>query len=235
MKFLFRAISRVGDLYVRRRLIHEAASQEFHGLNERATEFRFVFEQIAQLAPQRVLDVGTGITALPALMRTCGCAVQAIDNVRDYWPEGMINRHFHVGDDDIRRPAAKGEFDLVTCVSVLEHIEEHEAAVRGMFSRLKPGGHLVITCPYSERRYHRNVYEYSGSTAVGPFPFVTQCYSRAQLDGWLAQNNATIVKQEFWRFYSGDVWTVGDPIWPPETATADSPHQISCLLFRKAG
>jgi 2-polyprenyl-3-methyl-5-hydroxy-6-metoxy-1,4-benzoquinol methylase len=233
MKTLIKVISRIGDAYLRQRLEIECARQEFQGLNERATEFRFVFAQIAELAPTDVLDVGSGTTALPALIRSCGCRVEAIDNVRDYWPDGMINRHFHVADDDIRAPTIRGAYDLVTCVSVLEHIKEHSAAVRGMFSMVKPGGHLVITCPYSENRYHQNVYEAVGSTAVGSFPFTTQSFSRSELEHWLSENDASLVKQEFWRFYTGALWTVGQPIWPPEPAAADSPHQITCLLLRK--
>jgi len=37
--------------------------------------------------------------------------------------------------------------DVVTCISVLEHIPEDRDAVRKMWSLLKPGGRLVLTVP----------------------------------------------------------------------------------------
>lgn len=102
----------------------EFEGQEFTRFNERPVEFAFVFRVVAETYPKKILDVGTGTTALPHLMRNCGALVTATDNVRDYWAEGMVNRHYHVLDDDITQTRLAGRFDLVTCVSVLEHIEK---------------------------------------------------------------------------------------------------------------
>lgn len=44
-------------------------------------------------------------------------------------------------------PYEPASFDLITCVSVLEHIPEDEAAVRTMWSLLRPGGRLLLTLP----------------------------------------------------------------------------------------
>jgi SAM-dependent methyltransferase len=38
-------------------------------------------------------------------------------------------------------------FDLITCLSVLEHIPEDKAALETMWSLLRPGGKLVLTLP----------------------------------------------------------------------------------------
>ena len=82
---------------------HEYETQKFKRYNERPVEFAFLFRAIASLAPHSILDVGTGTTAVPHLMRNCGPLVTATDNVKDYWNRGMVNRHYHVLDDDIRR------------------------------------------------------------------------------------------------------------------------------------
>ena len=42
---------------------------------------------------------------------------------------------------------SKNSFDLITCVSVLEHIPEDRKAVEMMWSLLRPGGRLVLTLP----------------------------------------------------------------------------------------
>lgn len=44
-------------------------------------------------------------------------------------------------------PAADGEFDCVLCSSVLEHLEEPEAALREALRVLKPGGTAIYTAP----------------------------------------------------------------------------------------
>jgi 2-polyprenyl-3-methyl-5-hydroxy-6-metoxy-1,4-benzoquinol methylase len=210
----------------------EWESQAFTRFNERPVEFAFVFRQIAELCPRSILDVGSGTTALPHLMRNCGPIVTAIDNVRDYWDDGMTNRHFHVIDDDITKTGLTGSFDMVTCVSVLEHIHEHDAAVANMLGLLRPGGHLVLTCPYSEPSYVPNVYKLRGSAYGQDAPYVTQSYSRAELNRWFAGHE--ILTQEFWRFWTGDHWTIGQQVIPGERVGSGELHQLTCLVVRKA-
>jgi len=41
-------------------------------INERSVEYRYVFKQVTEFAPQTVMDMGTGKTALPALIKACG-------------------------------------------------------------------------------------------------------------------------------------------------------------------
>ncbi len=44
-------------------------------------------------------------------------------------------------------PYEPQSFDLITCISVLEHIPQDEAAVHTMWSLLRPGGRLLLTLP----------------------------------------------------------------------------------------
>ena len=210
----------------------EFKSQAFTQFNERPIEFGFVFRKLGELYPRTVLDVGTGTTALPHLMRNCGCLVTATDNVRDYWPSGMLNRHYHVIDDDITATRVSDTFDLITCISVLEHIQQPDDAIRNMFSLLKPGGHLILTFPYNERHYVRNVYDLPGSSYGKGAPYITQSYSRSELERWLTEHHGTIVDQEYWQFWEGAHWTVGDQLTPPKRVKAEEKHQITCILIR---
>jgi 2-polyprenyl-3-methyl-5-hydroxy-6-metoxy-1,4-benzoquinol methylase len=207
--------------------------QTFWRLNERHIEYPFVFECLRGTCPTTVLDVGTGTTALPHLIRTSGYVVTAIDNIVDYWPAGMFNRHYHVIDDDITRTRLTEQFDFVTCISVLEHILDHAAAVRGMFRLLKPGGHLVLTFPYNERQYIPNAYKLPDAGYGQDQPYVCQIYSRAQLDQWLAAEGGEIVAQQFWEVFTGEFWTCGQWLRPPRQTGPDQPHQHTCLLIRK--
>src|SRR3982074_1624014 len=125
-----RLIHALGRAYQTKILSGEFERQKFYRHNERPVEFAWVFKSIARYAPKTILDVGTGATALPALMANVGAVVTAIDNIKDYCPDGMINRHWLVLDDDIQRTKLTQKFAMVTCISTLEHIKEYDAAVR---------------------------------------------------------------------------------------------------------
>lgn len=211
----------------------EFETQVFTRFNERPIEFGFVFRKLRETYPLKILDIGTGTTALPHLMRNCGFLVTAIDNVRDYWPSGMSNRHYHVIDDDIVNSRLKDTFDLITCISVLEHIEQADKAVRNMFSFLNPGGHLLLTFPYSEKGYVKNVYELPGSSYGQKEMYITQSYSRIELERWVRENHGLIIDQEYWQFWEGEYWTVGNPVVPPREVTANDRHQLTCIHIQK--
>lgn len=228
-----RLLDRLGGLYTRDLCRREFLTQEFRGINERPVEYRFVFEQLTQAFPKTVLDVGTGRTALPQLMRTCGFLVTAMDNIRDYWIGGMVNRHYHVLDDDILAPRLAGPFDFITCISTLEHIRDHARAMRNMLALLRPGGRLVVTFPYNENKYVENVYALPGSIGADKYPFITQAFSRRELEGWTRDGTARIVAQEYWRYFDGAYWTLGQRVVPPIRVAAGELHQISCVALVK--
>lgn len=234
MSLLKSVVHRLGHSYVNRVTRLEADSQRFSRHNERPHEYAFVFRQVGRLCPQTILDVGTGTTALPALLRTCGCVVTATDNVRDYWPEGMVNRHWYVRDDNISKTCIEDKFNMVTCISVIEHIDNHEDAFRSMISLLSPGGHLVLTCPFTDDRYVADCYREPGARAgFRDLPYIGQSFSRVELDGWLGSSGATIVEAEYWRTNTGPFHGQGEWCLPSERATRETPHQHACFLIQR--
>ena len=112
-----------GKWYCQELCKREYQGQKTSNINERPAEYQFVFKTLAKVCPTSVLYIGTGKTALTHLIRPCGHKVTAIDNINDYWPKGMFNRHFHIIHDDITETKLKDTFDFIPCVSVLEHIK----------------------------------------------------------------------------------------------------------------
>ena len=211
----------------------EYQGQIFMGFNERPIEFAFLFRQLVESWPKTILDVGTGMTALPHLMRNCGFIVTAIDNIKDYWPAGMTNRHYHIINDDITRTALTETYDVITCISVLEHIHDHRAAMKSMYKLLNPGGRLILTCPYNEAHYVANVYKLPESSVTVDYPFVTQAFSRNELDNWLVDSPFELRQQEYWRFFEGEFWTCGARLAHPIQVSRTNRHQLSCLCLVK--
>ncbi|MCS3505843.1 bifunctional 2-polyprenyl-6-hydroxyphenol methylase/3-demethylubiquinol 3-O-methyltransferase UbiG [Achromobacter sp. JUb104] len=226
-------IANIGASWVREVCEQEYKSQVFSRFNERAVEFAFLFAVIAKYYPKRILDVGTGTTALPHLMRNSGPLVTAIDNIKDYWAEDIVNRHYHVVNDDITQAKTSDQFDLVTCISVLEHIEECDKAVESMSGLMARNGLLVMTFPYNENRYVDNVYKLPGSAYGQTAKYVTQAYCRADINRWLSRFGLEILEQDYWDYWTGDCWTVGQQIIPPVKVSQDKKHQLTCLLLRK--
>ena len=233
IRILKTQIKNILNLYLRWICKSEFEQQFFIRFNERPVEFAFVFKQIAQIYPKSILDVGTGTTGLPHLINNCGCIVTAIDNVKDYWTAEILNRHFHIIDDDITDSRLNDKFDLITCISVLEHIEKSDAAVRNMFRLLNPNSYLILTFPYTEHSYVANVYGLQGSSYDQEPPYICQSYSRKELNRWLHDNDGRILEQEYWQFWDGGYWAVGNQVIPPKKMGREGKHQMSCVLIQK--
>lgn len=227
------SLNRFGMVYVRMLCAREYNKQVFLGINERPIEFAFLLRQIVEIWPKTILDVGTGKTSLPHLLRTCGFLVTATDNIKDYWPKGMVNRHYHVINDDIVNSKLTDKFDVITCISVLEHIHEHRKAMGSMYNLLKPGGRLILTCPYNEEHYAPNVYQLPESNVQESFSFVTQAFSRYELNEWLSENPYELIEQEYWQYFEGEYWTCGVRLAHPIQVAKSERHQLCCMSFRK--
>jgi SAM-dependent methyltransferase len=203
-------------------------------ISERLVEYSTALRWIAERYPSTLLDVGPGEGPWPALLSGEGIDVTAIDEIGSYWQGRFFNRHFDVTRGDITAPRLDRKFELVTCISVLEHIPDHRAAIRGMFSVLAPGGVIVLTCPYNERRYVDNCYELPEAAWGSDASYICRQYSRSELDQWLDESSGEVVEIERWNAVTGETWASGERRRPPLKAGADEPHQLACMLLRAA-
>jgi 2-polyprenyl-3-methyl-5-hydroxy-6-metoxy-1,4-benzoquinol methylase len=217
--------------YDQRRHGEEFQTQSFSPLNERPVEYGYVFRCINQLQPRTVLDASTGESALSSLVRTCGCLVTAIDKITDDWPDGTTNRHRHVLDHDFQRRSLTNTFDLALCVSVIEHLDDPVAAMRGLAQLVRPGGHVLVTTPYHERHGHPNVYAEPDSYGRNEASPCRQS-TRADLNAWLACG-FVLRNQEWWRLFEHRYWSCGPLVRPPKHVTAVEDHQLTCLLLER--
>jgi len=89
------------------------------------------------------------MSAYPGAL-VCGC---------DYFPAGLKQFHKRVPGiplfqaDITRAPAGESLFDAISCLNVLEHIQDDSAALRSMHAMLKPGGLLALTVPLGPGLY----------------------------------------------------------------------------------
>jgi SAM-dependent methyltransferase len=118
--------------------------------------------------PLAYLDVGSGDSVLPAFIATHSAyRVSVVDKFEwvraqaGYLPrlgraEWLSNGRFTIRQEDFVAATSlpDGSFDLITALSVLEHIDGDgdTQAVRKIFALLKPGGRFLMSSPYNDQR-----------------------------------------------------------------------------------
>ncbi len=94
----------------------------------------------------RALDIGCGGGFLAEEFAHLGCRVVGVDpsavsieTARRHAAASGLDVDYRVGSGE-RLPVADGEFDLVTCCDVLEHVSDLDAVTSETARVLKPGG-----------------------------------------------------------------------------------------------
>lgn len=103
------------------------------------------------LAGRRALDVGCGAGLLCEPLARLGAAVTGVDAA----PENIAAAREHAAGTGLAIDYRAGElsalnlgqFDLVTCMEVLEHVADKPAFVAALAASLAPGGLLILSTP----------------------------------------------------------------------------------------
>ena len=106
----------------------------------------------APLAGKKVIDIGCGGGILAESMARKGADVTGIDlsekalKVADLHSlESEVSvRYKHIAAEDMAAQEP-GQFDLVTCMEMLEHVPDPASIVRAAATLVKPGGHVFFS------------------------------------------------------------------------------------------
>ncbi len=119
-------------------------------------EFHEVWKSLKGLSYSRYLDVSSPRLMPLFLLKTAPKATAVLINpdlndLRETeWLAkilGLESRCKFTNRTIDKVEEAPSSFDLITCLSVLEHIPEDKAALETMWSLLRPGGKLILTLP----------------------------------------------------------------------------------------
>lgn len=123
----------------------------------RRVEYPFVVSMIPKKSGIRMLDAGSGVTFFPLyLTKVFGISIECLDKEQSY-KERMIKLSdllcisppipFHIADLTQPLPFPDNIFDVVSLISVLEHlpIESRIKTVYELWRILVPGGRLIMT------------------------------------------------------------------------------------------
>jgi 2-polyprenyl-6-hydroxyphenyl methylase/3-demethylubiquinone-9 3-methyltransferase len=102
------------------------------------------------LEERTALDVGCGAGLLTEPLARLGARVTGLDATpeliavaRDHAAKVGLDIDYHTGDVQ----ELDGQFDLITCMEVIEHVADPAAFVGALAGRLAPDGLLVLSTP----------------------------------------------------------------------------------------
>jgi 2-polyprenyl-6-hydroxyphenyl methylase/3-demethylubiquinone-9 3-methyltransferase len=106
----------------------------------------------AGLDGSRVLDIGCGGGILAESMASRGAQVSAIDMADAPLAVARLHQKISGVDVDYRRATAEqearespGQYDVVTCLEMLEHVPDPSSVVAACARLVKPGGHVFFS------------------------------------------------------------------------------------------
>jgi SAM-dependent methyltransferase len=115
---------------------------------------RWLLSQVSEYCGRRVLEVGAGIGNYTGLLTgvekivSVDIHAEALDVLRStYGGDPRLSIHRVDIADSRCRFLASYQCDSAICFNVLEHIEDHIAAMRNIGTILVPGGRLLLIVP----------------------------------------------------------------------------------------
>jgi SAM-dependent methyltransferase len=167
--------------------------------------------------PLRMLDIGSGDSLFPSYLASrTDWHVTVVDKhewvhrQKDFFVRSLQGKEsaarFEVVEQDfLGWVPTETEFDLITCISVIEHFEggADTVAIKKAASLLRKGGLLFLTTPVNEGHFHEfyvrsDVY---GKDFTGEPVFFQRHYDTASLEDRLVRPSGLIERE---RVFFGD-------------------------------
>jgi 2-polyprenyl-6-hydroxyphenyl methylase/3-demethylubiquinone-9 3-methyltransferase len=108
--------------------------------------------QQVKLAGRKVVDIGCGGGILTESMSAANATVTGIDMAEGPLAVAKLHQHESGAEVDYRQCTAEelseaepGQYDVVTCLEMLEHVPDPSQVIRSCAELVKPGGHVFFS------------------------------------------------------------------------------------------
>lgn len=128
----------------------ESEFKPLHDINPLRVDY--IESRSGKLSAKKILDIGCGGGILTEALALKGANVTGIDMAEMSLKVAKLHLHESELDIDYQLITAEefaqqnaGEFDIVTCLEMLEHVPDAASIVAAAVSLLKPDGHLFFS------------------------------------------------------------------------------------------
>ncbi|GHC26905.1 bifunctional 2-polyprenyl-6-hydroxyphenol methylase/3-demethylubiquinol 3-O-methyltransferase UbiG [Aidingimonas halophila] len=180
----------------------EGDCKPLHDINPLRLEF---IDSRVNLAGKKVIDIGCGGGILSEAMAHRGAVVTGIDMGKEPLAVAELHKQESGVTIDYRQISAEsmaeehpGEYDVVTCLEMLEHVPDPASVVRACATLVKPGGDVFFST------INRNPKAYAlailgAEYVLGLLPRGTHDYSKfirpSELSSWCRHTGLQIREQ----------------------------------------
>jgi len=183
-------------------------------LRRQNPKFNFLYRSF-QERPFRLLDIGTGNkSATKTISLFPACEYYGLDISKDYnntEADFAAMKDFYEMDltrlDFVRLP--DNFFDAILVVHVIEHLHNGDEVLKGLVSKLKPGGSMYVEYPGAASK---NLPSMKGTLNFHDDASHVRLYSVPELSNLFSQNNCTIISAGTRRSW---FYTVATPVRIP--------------------